>query len=114
MKIYSVVRRGEPDSEYLFQAACPERAADLYMKAVLDEAISVDPEIFVGEDRAQILFVRTMLSPGEGRIGMAEGAIGWDEPVMTQINLSDCPSWQDALARGYDPETGAWDEGPNP
>lgn len=114
MKIYSVTRAGEPDSEFLFQADSPVRAADLYMHAVVEEINSVDSSIFTGGGDAERLLVRLMPVPGACRIGMSEGRVDWDEVAITEVSLSDCPSWQDALARGFDPYSGAWDEALEP
>lgn len=114
MNIYAVMRCGEPDSEYLFQAETPVRAADLYMRAVVEEINSVEPSIFVGGGDAERLFARRMPRPGEVRVGISEGRVDWDEVVITEVNIADCPSWREALARGYDPATGDWLEGPSP
>lgn len=115
MKIYLVSGPTGSESEYAFQATSPERAADLYIAAMLAEEISLDPSTLVdSEGRPQQLEIRCLPAIGEARIGFEEGNISWEEITSFFILPSECPSWQDAAARGYDFLNGEWSEDPAP
>lgn len=89
-------------SLWLIDATSFEEAAGLYVSGVIDEQISVILSEMVEAGRLRVI--------QEPPVAAAPGLVRWQDVPDQVIRLEDIPAWTDALARGFDPETGGWNE----
>lgn len=84
MKKYLVWHEGDLETEYFVDAESPEQAADIYMKAAIDEIISVIADDFAPDE---FLLCREILPTGE-----QPGIIFYEQMEPVEIQIKDIPA----------------------
>lgn len=94
------------NTTFLVRAQDAIQAVDLYLDQAIQGIILVDLSEL--SDNYE-LRVRPMPS-GDGPAGVLDWSMSPTEMIRPEVSAA----WRDALERGFDPETGAWDEDPFP
>lgn len=89
------------NTEYFVDAETPAEAADLFVQAIVDEAISVDCAELFDARRVEV----TRLPP----VGQNARVVNWEETADVLITLDDIPAFSAAIARGWNRD-GSYDE----
>jgi len=83
------------DSSWVIYAETPEMAAELYVRAVLDEEISVDPEDMEDCGKLEIeCFPAPLTSPG---------IVDWAQVTKLKMDLSSVSAWLNHINAEQDP-----------
>lgn len=89
------------NTEYFVDAETPAEAADLFVQAIVNEAISVDCADLFDARRVEV----TRLPP----VGQTARVVNWEETTDMQISVDDIPAFSAAIARGWNRD-GGFDE----
>jgi len=95
-------------TEFLIKAKTAKLAAEIYISMALNDQLPIDLEELC-EERDLGLKVANL-----SNISLSEaGLVRWGGVDTIMFDFEDLDAWNEAVAKGFDSETGEWDECPD-
>lgn len=95
------IRKASYDTQYLFRTETADQAVEIYLQKVIDGNFTAEPE-----DLAEDGELRVIRYPNDGPAGFVD----WSDADISLVQAEDYAVWTNAIAGGFDPFTGAWDD----